>query len=496
MNFAPIRSLARHTAVYSVGDFLGRAVAIILLPLYVRRLTPEDNGIITLSFAFVGFCAVFYSLGLNQALIRFLSGDREHESQVVRRFSTAFVTLFVLGTTVSGLTWIYAFPIAAGVLGSGSNADIVRALAIVVFLDTLSEPLFSLCRARQQSTRFALTRLCQHTLQILLIVYLILVRDSGVRGVFTANVISSTFALLAMVPVGFGVIRPVFDPRLLRELLGFGVPFVPSALAILVISLSDRFLIEHLLGLAALGVYGVTYKFSIPALLIVRAFRSAWAPGVLAVDNPEEARVVCARVTTYFVTAASLMLLFVTGFSRDLITLVGGDRAADYLSGHVVIPVVTLGHLLYGVYVILTAGVYAEGRARMLPGIVIAGAIVNVSINLLMIPRIGYIAAAWSSVAANGLMVLLLHARTRAFYPVPYEYGRIAKVVLTTVVVTIALGRWSEDTTAAGAAARAIALLAYPLILWGWNFLRPGEWWDLRSLGRASTNKQNELGPS
>lgn len=497
MNFAPIRSLARHTAIYSVGDFLGRAVAIVLLPLYIRKLPPADNGIITLSFAFIGFCAVFYSLGLNQALIRFLSGDKEDEHQVQRRFSTVFITLFVVGTIVSALIGSNATSIAAAILGTAQNADIIRALAIIVWLDTLSEPLFSLCRARQQSTRFALTRLFQHTLQVLLIVYLILVEGAGVRGVFTANIASSSFALLAMLPVAVGALRPVFRPGLLRELLGFGLPFVPSAVAILVISLSDRFLIEHLLGLDELGVYGVAFKFAIPVLLIIRAFRSAWAPGVLAVDDPEEAQAVCARVTTYFLAATSLVLLFTIGFSRELITLVGGEKAPDYLAGHAVIPVVTLGHILYGIYVILTAGVYAEGRARMLPGIVIAGAIVNVSINLLMIPRIGYIAAAWSTVVANGLMVLLLYATTRSFYPVPFEYRRLAKVALTTAIVVAGLDRWSTDFTQAGTVARGITLLAYPLILWGWHFLEPGEWKDLRSLGQATpSNAQNELTPS
>ena len=497
MNFLPIQSLARHTAIYSVGDLLGRSVAIVLLPLYVRRLTQADNGIITLSFAFIGFCAVFYSLGLNQALIRYLSGDREDEAQVRRRFSTVFITLCVLSSIVSAVTILNAAWISATVLGTEQNADIIRALALIVWLDTMSEPLFSLCRARQQSTRFALTRLVQHTLQILLIIYLILVRDAGVRGVFTANIVSSTFALIAMLPVAVGVIRPVFRVGLLREVLGFGLPFVPSAIAVLVISLSDRFLIEHLLGLNDLGVYGVAYKFSIPVLLLVRAFRSAWAPSVLAVDDPEEARALCARVTTYFLAAMSLLLLFTIAFSRELITLVGGEKASEYLPGHGVIPLVTLGHTLYGIYVILTAGVYAEGRARMLPGIVVAGAIVNVSINLLMIPKIGYIAAAWSTVAANGLMVLLLYATTRSFYPVPYEYRRLAKVILATGIVAVALNRWSSDITVAGSVARGIVLLAYPLILWGWHFLEPGEWQHLRSLGRAlPTDTQNGLTPS
>ena len=482
MNFAPIRSLARHTAVYSVGDFVGRAVAVLLLPLYMRALTTEANGLISISFALIGFSGVLYSLGLNQALIRFLSGVRVDNDLDRRRFSTAFFTLLVMGTTISSLMWTCAEELAGFALGTIDNADILRMLAVIIFLDTLSEPLFTLCRARQHSTRFALARLCQNTLQMVLIVYLIAFRGEGVRAVFAANIVSSAFAFLVMAPVAMGALRPVFRLDLLRELLRFGLPFVPSAVSALVISLSDRFLIEHFLGLEALGVYGVAFKFSIPMLLIVRAFRSAWAPGVLAVKDPREAREVCARITTYFLTSAAIMFLFVVGFSRELVTIVGGGRAMDYVDAHSVIPLVTLGHVLYGVYVILTAGVYAEGRTRMLPAVVAVGASLNVAVNLVMIPQIGYIAAAWSTVAANTVMVALLYVITRRFYPVPYEFTRIGKVIAATVIVAVALGRFSADITTAGTAARFITLLAYPLILWGWGFLEPREWQDLRSL--------------
>lgn len=482
MNLDPIRSLARHTAVYSLGDFGGRSVGLILLPVYIRMLTTADNGLISVGFAFLGFSAVFYSLGLNQALIRYLSGVDEDHVRAGERFSTALVALLAVGVVVSSLTWTFASPIANVVLGSPDNADIVQMIAVIVFLDTLSEPVFTLCRARQQSTRYALIRLFQHAGQILLIAYLIVFEGAGVRAVFAANIASSVFALVAISPAAFGLLRPVFRPALLRDLLVFGLPFVPSAISALIISLSDRFLLEHYLGLDALGVYGVLFKFTIPTLLIVRAFRSAWAPGVLAVRDAEEARSVCARVTTYFVAAAGGLLLLVTGFGRDLILLVGGANAFHYLPGYPLLPILTLGHLLYGIYVILTAGVYAEGRTRMLPGVVAAGAGLNLAINLVMIPRIGYIAAAWSTLAANALMVALLYANTHRFYPVAYEFRRIGKAAIAAATVVLAYSWAPDDVAPAATATRGAVFLAYPVILWGWNFLRPGEWQDLRSL--------------
>ena len=73
MIFDRIRTLAKQTAVYGTGDILGKAVGVLLVPLYARLLSTTENGVISLAFAFIGFSAAVYSLGLNPALIRFLS---------------------------------------------------------------------------------------------------------------------------------------------------------------------------------------------------------------------------------------------------------------------------------------------------------------------------------------------------------------------------------------------------------------------------------------
>ena len=484
----PILNLFRHTLTYGFGDIAGRAVAVILLPIYARLLTDVENGQIAIGFALIGFCAVFYSLGLNQALIKYLSGSEASDEDLSRRrFSSAFWLLVSTAVVVSGVIAFWSDAIAARVLSGPEDGDIVRMLAIIVFLDTLSEPMFSLCRARQRSTRFAATRLIQHTLQISLIAYLIAVEGWGVRAVFVSNVVSSSFALLAMLPVGLSALRPVFDGSLLRELLTFGIPFVPSAVSLLVISLADRLLIEHFLGLPELGVYSITFKIALPMLVIVRAFRSAWAPGLLAVSDPEQALHVCARVTTYFVGAGSFLILLVVAFNRELVILISGENAEIYLPGATIVPIVALSHFLHGFYVILTAGVFSEGRSRILPLVVVTGAFVNIVLNVFFIPAYGYVAAAWSTVAANASMVLLLYLNTRRFYPVPFEFGRMAKAGVTAVVVSMSLG--IGDPTLEGAFAKALILLAYPIILSGWNFIEPAEWQSLRHylrLQRAS----------
>lgn len=470
-----IKSLAQHTVIYGMGDLLGRAISVLLVPVYARHLASADNGILSLAFAFIGFSAVVYSLGLNPALIRLLSGKtdlRNHRAA----FSSAFWMLLATGGILSGLIWANAERLAHLLLGSETYGAFFALMAGIILLDALSEPLFTVCRARQRSFHYAVVRIVQHALQLGLTVYLIAYLGRGPIAVFEANLTSSLFALIAMFPVGLRVIRPAFSFFALRDLLRFGLPFVPSALSILVIGLSDRFLISFFLGLEDLGIYSIAYKLGLPIFFVVKAFRTAWAPAVLDETEgktPDETPRMCAHITTYFALFGVFACLILGAFAREIVILIAGGNAQTYLKGVQVVPLVGLAFFFFGLYIILTAGVYAKGRAGALPFIVGACACINVAVNLLCLPAFGFVAAAYSTLIAHVLMVVLLFFIVRRFYPVPYEYARLGKICVSAIIVFVALSGHLHDTSAQGIGARLIFLSSYPLILWGWRFFAP-----------------------
>jgi O-antigen/teichoic acid export membrane protein len=487
------RSLARHTIVYGAGDIFGRAISVILLPIYVRELTTEENGIISLAFAFIGFSAVFYSLGLNQAVVRYLSA-REGEGVLKERLSTAFIALFVIGGIFSAILYSKASAFSNVLLGSPRHSDILRLIAGILFLDALSGTLFAGFRAQQRSTAHSTIRLIQNTMQLGLTVYLILFQDQGARAVFIGNLVSSAFAVAACGILSARHLGFCLRTTELKRLLAFGVPFVPSAFAMLAIALSDRFLIRHFLGLEAAGIYGVAYKLTIPMALVVGSFRSAWAPAILAETRTEDAKALCARVTTYVVLGGVGLFLMMSALAGDFIRLVSGANAETYIAGRPVVPLITFAFVLYGLYIALTAGVYVESRTRILPAIIAAGAGLNIGLNIYLIPRLGFIGAAWSTVAAYGLMTTMLLLSVQRFYRVSYEYRRLLKIAVVSAICTLLIVNNLENESISGMVGRICFAAAFPLLLWGWGFYLPGEWQAVRTLlgkrGSASVQKK------
>jgi O-antigen/teichoic acid export membrane protein len=95
---------------------------------------------------------------------------------------------------------------------------------------------------------------------------------------------------------------------------------------------------------------------------------------------------------------------------------------------------------------------------------------VNIAINIFLLPKIGFIAAAYSTLIAHVTMTVLLYLVVRRFYSVPYEYGRLGKICVAGAVVFVVLSPHLQDTSIEGVIARVIFVAGYPLILWGWRF--------------------------
>ncbi|MBM3460169.1 MAG: hypothetical protein FJX77_16740, partial [Armatimonadetes bacterium] len=169
--FHHLKRLARHTAVYGVGDLLGRAVPFLLVWFYTRWLSQADNGVMGVAFAFIGFASILYSLGLNQALLRYFGGG-EDEAERRRTFSSALVVTCVVSALLSGGMWAGADRIAGVLFEPEGCGRFVRMAAVILFLDTLSGVPLNALRALERPGAYAGIKVSQFGLNFGLNVFL------------------------------------------------------------------------------------------------------------------------------------------------------------------------------------------------------------------------------------------------------------------------------------------------------------------------------------
>jgi O-antigen/teichoic acid export membrane protein len=458
-----MRRLGRHSAVYGLGGIVSRVLAVFLLPLYTRYLDTADLGAVGLIVALSAVLVTVLRLGISSAFFRFYfdSTDPAQRRLVVR---TSF--WFTIASATAGLAAgvLLAEPIA-DLLGL-DDANLVRAGFVGVWAQMNYEQLTSLFRAEERSTAFVAASLANIAVTIAATILLVVVWEQGALGVVVGNFTGTLVVYLALLAVHREQLGLQFSRPLLHEMNRFGIPLVPAALALIAVNFSDRFFLVHLASLDEVGLYEIGVRIASAMVLLLTAFRMAWPAFAYSIEDDAEAKRTYAYVLTYLVTIASWLALALGLLAPWLVRLL---TTPEFYEGERVVAPLAFGGMAYAAYIVMAIGVGRAKRTQFNWAITGLAAVVNVALNLILIPPYGIMGAAVATVAAYVVMFLGMTWYAQRVFPVPYQWRRVLTAVAAAVVLLLA-GK------ALGGLAVALALtLVYPLALLLLGFFQPQE---------------------
>ncbi len=424
-----IFGLGRKSLAYVVGHLATRAVSFLLLPLYTNALVPEDMGILSLAFAFSAFGLVVYRLGLDSALLRYYVGESYKKQRETA--TTVYIALMLSGLVISGIILSLRSPLAGSILGV-HRPEWIAILTGIMFLDTLWTIPMYLFRADERPLPYITFSLVNVTITMVMNIVLVVHYDLGVAGALLANLCASTTLFLL---TGFTIFRRLslraFSTSTLRILLKFGLPLALAGLFTVAIEMADRYLLSWLADLETVGLYSAGYKLGVLMLILVMGFNMGWQPFFLRRGKQPGAPLVFARITTYLVAFLGALLLIVSAWLDHIVRIPLGPitlLGSEYWSATGIVPMIMLGYILFGLYVLLLPGVHLTARTRWVMLFRGSGAATNVLGNIVLIPLWGAMGAATAKCVAFGVMALITFLVTRRFYSVPYEWGRLARI--------------------------------------------------------------------
>lgn len=436
--FSLIRRLLKHSAVYGIGHVLSRVVSFLLLPYLTHTLTPEEYGGVMLLYTFIAVALAFYVYGFDISFLRYyiLQKDPEKRKEI-------FGTIFLISLATSGL-----FSIVIG-LSTGALASVVfenpQAVGVnprylillgtgILLTDTLGTYPYLWLRSVEKSVPFITLKAAGVIVHVVLTIFFISVLKRGVNGVFEANLIASASQFICLLPVIMKNIS--FSIRLdqIGEFFRFGIPAVPSQTFVMVVELSDRKILEILMGLGVVGLYSAGYKLGLFMAVVTMGFRFAWQPFFLSIADREDAKETFARVFTYYLLITGALFLLLAFTIEPLMTkplpLVGTLIERSYWEGLKVFPVILLAHICNGAAANFMVGVYLKKKTGIMPVITGIGALINVGLNFAFIPMFGMMAAAWATCIAYLAVAVALYLLIQPHYHINYEWNRILTLLV------------------------------------------------------------------
>jgi O-antigen/teichoic acid export membrane protein len=468
---AQLKRLGSQSAIYGLGGILSRLIAVFLLPIYTGYLGTNGFGRIETIIALVGVLVIVLRMGITSAFFRFyFDADTDEQRRVVVR--TSF--WFTMGMASLGLAVGLAF---AGPISHALKLDdpwLVRAGFVGLWAQMNYAQMTSLFRVEQRPVSFAIASVANVLITIGSTVALVVGAHKGAIGAVVGNFVGTLAVYVVLLGYRRYQLGLQFDRRLLREMNGFGMPLVPAALFLWAINFSDRLFIGQFKGQAEVGVYSLAVRVASVIVFLMTAFQLAWPAFAYSIRDDAEAKRTYAFVLTYllFVTSwLSLALGALAPWIVDLLAPHKFHRAAE------AVPLLAFATAAYSGYSVLAIGI---GRARKTQyNWIVAGAaaIVNVALNLILIPRYGMMGAAIATVAAYVALFVAMWLNSRRVYPVAYQWRRVLTAAGAAVALT-ALARGFDASLPL-----AIALvLAYPLVLAALGFYLPAERARMRRL--------------
>lgn len=434
----PLSKLLSDTAIYGLTHSLGRFLNFLLVPLYTGVFTVDEYGMVNVYYSVVGLAIVLLMYGMETAFFNF---TRSHDG--VKTFSTAMRSILV-STSLFVLLGILFHQQVANFLEYPDQAHFVVLFVFILAFDAISTLPLAWLRYEKRPLRFGAIRLINIGLNIGFNLFFLLglpwlhgkgyslsiyQPSFGIGYIFVANLIASTATLILVSPQ-LQMLKQGFDKVLWRKMFVYARPLIWVGLAGIVNETMDRIILKKLLdgGIAdyQIGVYSAFYKLSIVITLAVQSFRYAAEPFFFDQSKNEDAPQTYARVMHVFVIVLCGIFLATSVFAEPIGRLfIQRAEYFDHPQWRLLVPILLMANLFLGITFNLNIWYKLNDKTRLGMYISIGGAIMTLLLNFLLIPFIGILGSALTTLVVYVAMAIASYLMGQKHYAVPYRLSHI-----------------------------------------------------------------------
>ena len=465
--------LGRQSVIYGLGGIVSRILAVLLLPLYTSYLRGGGFGKIETVVAFTTVLVIVLRFGISTAFFRFYfdSKDEAYRTLVVRTSFWFTMTMATAGLVVGCL---FASQLALW-LRLGNDPWLVRAAFVGLWAQMNYEQLTSLFRVEERAVAFVVASLTNVLITIGATLLLVVGLHRGPTGAVVGNFLGTLavyFPLLVYRRYQLGL---EFSRDLLRQMNKFGMPLVPSALALWVVNFVDRFFLAVFKGQVEVGVYSVAVRISSVIVFIMIAFRLAWPAFAYSIEDEQEAKRTYAFVLTYLLFLCSWISLALGLLAPWLVRLLAPKP--EFARASEAVALLAFASTMYAGYTVIAIGIGRARRTQLNWIVTGTAAVVNIGLNFALIPPFGMMGAAVSTFVAYFVLFLGMTWNAQHVWPVAYQWRRVLTLGLAAVALVV-VGKLLDVPLVAAL----ILIAAYPVLLLLLGFYLPAERKRLRAV--------------
>ncbi len=467
-----LRTLFRQSSHYFAGRVGVILLGFISFPLFTRLFSVADYGLMGLVLKVAAIFIALSKLGLQNSALRFYqehaaSGDR---TALRRYFSTllfgsAGVAAIVMLLFLAG---VWAMP---GTLVTLTLKKLFSFAAILILTGGTCSIISGFLQVEEKTKAYNVLDVAQKAGTIAAVCAFFIFWRSNVWAFFAGTILLEVVVTLGMTLYLAG--RRLLVPKLvqwdlLRTSILFGAPLVIYEFSSMVLDAGDRLFVQHYLGAQQLGYYSAAYNLAAYLQISIMApLNLALFPIYMRLwvnKGKEETQAFIGKCLYLYTLLIVGVTAAATLTSGAMVTVLASSK---YGAAKNLLPILVAGVLVYSVHIFLNAGLLIYKKTMVMAKLVVYAALLNIVMNILLIPRLGLLAAALATLVSYAFLVLLMARASFRVLPIRIEYGSIAKFLLAGAFTVATLRRLDLGSNFVNLIGKGLlSVLLYAAIVW------------------------------
>ncbi len=426
-----------------VGYVIGANITLLLLgfiqiPILTKWLGASLYGTWSLINVTLSFIVPFALLGFGMSIIRFLGAEKDM-GRIREDFLSACCIVFIVGVVFSLLLFFLSDFLARSIFKDVKSSFYIKLASVLILLNSMHALPLAFFRMCRKIGLYTILNLSYNAFQIGLIVLFILL-GYKLTGVITAVIINGIlFNLITLLVIlrqtGFRL--PRFSH--MKSYLRWGIPLTPNSAIMWIIRTSDRYMVSYFLGVTAAGMYSAAYaigNYASFALIPLTIVLYPSATKTYDERNPGKTRSYLKYSVKYLMMVVIPSAFGLSILAKPLLQIL---TTPEFVPAYTIVPFVAFGTVLFAFRQICNHAIYLVNKTYWSLGLLTISAVLNVGLNLVLIPRIGIIGASVATLITYGVLGILTVVVTRRYLKFNLNIPFILRSIFSSTIMVVCI---------------------------------------------------------
>ena len=430
---ANIKEFAKGSSILVASNIALKAIQFFLLPLYTEYLSPAELGISDTITSFTSFLFPLLVMAFDSAFSAYFY-EEDGKEYTNRVFNTVFFFLLIQGFIP--IIMAFGSGIISQVLFGTSDYSVGIILALLSVSTNLWYLSFALLTRMENRMRtFALINVFSSTTMILLNILFVSILKWGYMALLASScIVNGLQIVLYLMTCKVTINRNYINKPLLKKMFKYAVPLIPMTVSTWILNMSDRYMLLYFSGEAEVGIYGIGSRFITVLSVVISGISTAYTSFAFKSHRDEDAKEMFSDVVNILFVFLAGICTTVALFGKEIIYIM---TSSEYHSSYLLLPSMMFSQLAYALYTFTGYGIAFQKKPQYYFYSVTSGALLNVILNVFLLPKMGAVGAALTTLIGTVLMLGISYYYSNKLYPCNYGIIKIAFVFLSLYIITI-----------------------------------------------------------